>query len=63
MTWFFEKKIEKNYYLFFIIFIRLASQFKSQYTVWTECSPQNDMIFWKKIIIYFYYFYLFSQSI
>ena len=48
MTWFFEKKNWKKLLFIFIIFIRLASQFKSQYTVWTECSPQNDMIFWKK---------------
>ena len=57
---FFWKKI-------LFIFICLASQFKSQYTVWTECSPQNDMIFFekklKKIIIYFYYFYSLSQPI
>ena len=49
--WFFLKKI----WFIFIIFICLASQFKSQYTVWTECSPQNDMIFFEKK----YYLFLF----
>ena len=40
-------------------FICLASQIKSQYTAWTECSPQNDMILWKnnwKILFIFIIF-------
>ena len=46
----------KELLFIFIIFICLASQFKSQYTVWTECSPQNDMIFWKKLLFIFIIF-------
>ena len=53
MTWFFEKK---NWKKLLFIFIRVDSQFKSQYTVWTECSPQNDMIFKKKILFIFIIF-------
>ena len=30
----------KKLLFIFIIFICLTSQFISQYTVWTECSPQ-----------------------
>ena len=52
MDWVFPPKWHDFFWKFFlfifIIFICLASQFKSQYTVWTECSPQNDMIFFEK---------------
>ena len=51
MDWVFPPKwhdfLKKKLLFIFIICICLASQFKSQYTVWTECSPQNDMILWK----------------
>ena len=67
MDWVFPPKWHdffwKKILLIFIIFICLASQFKSQYTVWTECSPQNDMIFFEFFFFYFHYFYLFSQPI
>ena len=52
MDWVFPPKwhdfLKKKLLFIFIIFICLASQFKSQYTVWAECSPQNDMIFFEK---------------
>ena len=51
MDWVFPPKwhdfLKKKILFIFIIFCS-ASQFKSQYTVWAECPPQNDMIFFEK---------------
>ena len=68
MDWVFPPKWHdffwKKIFFIFIIFICLASQFKSQYTVWTECSPQNDIIFFEKkyylFLLFFTIHYIFT---